>query len=113
MIVGGVKMKKRASIILVYQIATLTYPTEEILDLFEPVEYERTLEILLLFRQQFRQVKSPFNYLRRAIEENWNAQTIPQPINRRMQNDTEALLIARGMEPEEAKKVARDTSRKD
>jgi hypothetical protein len=103
-------MKKTDSIILVYQIATMTYPSNEVMALLVPLEYERTLELLLILRQQPKKVSSPLNFLRRAIQENWTAETMPQPIDRHFQNVTERLYVERGYSLEEAKKRAREAT---
>jgi hypothetical protein len=103
-------MKKSDSIILVYQIATLTYPTDEVMGLLVPLEYERTLELLLILRQQPKKVASPLNFLRRAIQENWTAETMPQPIDRHFQNVTERLYQERGYSQEQARIKARQAA---
>jgi hypothetical protein len=98
-------MGKRSSIELVYQIATLTFPSEEVTELLCTQEFERTLELLLIIRQT-RGIKSPLNLLRRAIKENWTAEKMPEKLDRRLQNTTERLYLRRGLDPEEAARKA-------
>lgn len=101
-------MKKLDSLILVYQISTLTYPTKEVLELLVPLEYERTLELLLILRQQPKKVISPLNFLRRAIQENWTAETTPQKVNRHEENITANFYEKKGYAPETARQKARE-----
>ncbi|WP_240666777.1 hypothetical protein [Longirhabdus pacifica] len=80
-------MNKVSAIIQSYQIATLTYPSDEVLSLLSPLPYDRVLELLLILRQSPRTVKSPLNFLRRAIDEGWTPETLPQKnINRRAED---------------------------
>jgi hypothetical protein len=108
LLLGSDSMKKWDSINLVYQIATLTYPSFEVLQLLEPLEYERTLELLLILRQQPKKVSSPLNFLRRAIEENWTAETTPQKVDRRLENMTANVYERQGYDPAAARKKARE-----
>lgn len=101
-------MKKWDSINLVYQIATLTYPSFEIMELLEPLDFERTLELLLILRQQPKKVTSPLNFLRRAIEENWTAETTPQKVDRRLENTTANIYARKGYDPATARKKAKE-----
>lgn len=64
-----------------YQIATLTYPSFEVIELLKPIPFVRVLELLLIMRQSPRPVKSPLNFLRRA-QENWTAETMPERVDR-------------------------------
>jgi len=98
---------KRSSIEKVYQIATLTFPSEEITELLCTQEFERALELLLIIRQT-RALKSPINLLRRAIKENWTVEVMPERINRRLQGAVERNLIRRGLDPAEAEKKAKE-----
>jgi hypothetical protein len=98
-------MGKRSSIEVAYQIATLTFPTEEVTELLCTQEFERALELLLIVRQT-RGLKSPLNLLRRAIKENWKAEVMPEKVDRRMQNATEQYYIRQGLDPEEAARKA-------
>jgi hypothetical protein len=103
----GERMGKRSSIETAYQIATLTFPSEEVTELLCTLEFERALELLLIVRQT-RGLKSPLNLLRRAIQENWTAEVMPEKVDRRMQNATERNYIRQGLKPEEAAKKARE-----
>ena len=68
------------AIALAYQTATLTYPSFEIMELLRPLPFERVLELLLIMRQSPRPVKSPLNFLRRAIQEGWSPETMPEKL---------------------------------
>lgn len=100
-------MDRHKAIALAYQIATLTYPSFEVLELLLPLPYERTLELLLILRQSPKSVKSPLNFLRRALEENWTPETMPQKMNRHVQNYEEGFYMRRGYSSEEARAKAR------
>jgi hypothetical protein len=100
-------MGKRSSIEKAYQIATLTFPSEEVTELLCTLEFERALDLLLILRQT-RGLKSPLNLLRRAIKENWIAEVMPEKVNRKLQDATERLYMRRGLEPEEAARKARE-----
>lgn len=99
-------MNKQAAVTMVYQIATLTYPSQEVLDLLEPLTFERVLELMLILRQSQKTVKSPLNFLRRAVDEGWSAETMPQKINRQIQNHEEHFYMTKGYSQEEARKKA-------
>lgn len=103
-------MDKADFVSRVYEITTLTHVTDEILHLLTPLPMERTLELLLLIRQQQKPVKSPLNFLRRAVVENWTAETLPQKVNRHLQNMEENLYLRRGHSPEEAQRLARESN---
>ncbi|MEK3915323.1 hypothetical protein [Paenibacillus sp. FSL H7-0331] len=79
-------MDKRTAITMNYQIATLNYPTIESINLLLPLTYLRILELLLLLRQYNKPIKSPYNFLKIAVEENWTPESIPKPINQKVQN---------------------------
>jgi hypothetical protein len=100
-------MGKRSSIELAYQIATLTFPNDEVTELLCTQEFERALELLLIVRQT-RGLKSPLNLLRRAIKENWAAEVMPEKVDRRIQNATERIYLRNGIEPEEAARKAKE-----
>lgn len=100
-------MGKRSSIELVYQIATLTFPSEDVTELLCTVEFERALELLLIIRQT-RGLKSPLNLLRRAIKENWTAEKMPEKTNRRLDDAIERAYVRRGLSPEEAARKAKE-----
>jgi hypothetical protein len=76
-------MEKETAVTLAYQIATLSSPSQEVLDLLVPIKYERVLELLLVLRQSPQKVKSPAGFLRRAISEGWTPETMPEPVARR------------------------------
>jgi hypothetical protein len=100
-------MGKRSSIELVYQIATLTFPSEEVAELLCTQEFERALELLLILRQT-RGLKSPLNLLRRAIKEDWKAEIMPVKVNRRLQDQTERIYLRRGLDPVKAERKAKE-----
>lgn len=76
-------MKKREAVRMVYEIATLTHPSEDILDLLCQHPIERCLEVLLILRQSPKKVKAPERFIIRALEENWTPDTVPQKVDRR------------------------------
>lgn len=88
-----------------YQIATLTYPSFEVIELLKPLPFERVLELLLIMRQSPRPVKSPLNFLRRAIQENWSAETMPQKVNRHIEYLEENFYLRRGYSIDEAREI--------
>lgn len=98
-------MDKISAIIKTYQIATLTYPVFEVIEVLKPLPFERTLEILLIMRQSPRPVKSPLNFLRRAIEENWTAETMPEKTNRHTQYLEENFYVRRGYSIDQAREI--------
>ncbi|RXT00987.1 hypothetical protein [Ammoniphilus sp. CFH 90114] len=73
----------RTCLILAYQVATLTYPDDSLLDLLSEVDFRRALELLLILRSSPRPVRNPLAFLRRAISENWTPTTIPRRIDRK------------------------------
>jgi hypothetical protein len=100
-------MSNHRELALAYQIATLTYPSLEVIQLLEPLQLDRALELLLILRQSPRPVKSPLNFLRRAIEENWTPETMPEKVNRHTQNYEERIYRDRGYTSDQAKEQAR------
>lgn len=92
-------------IAIAYQIATLTYPSFEVIELLKPLPFERVLELLLIMRQSPRPVKSPLNFLRRAIQENWSAETMPQKVNRHIEYLEENFYLRRGYSIDEAREI--------
>jgi hypothetical protein len=96
-------MDKLKAVEMAYQIATLTQPGDEVMELLAPLPFERILELLLVLRQSTKPVKSPLNFLRRAIDEQWTPETAPRPANRKMQNMTEELYMRRGLTRDEAR----------
>lgn len=95
-------MEKHKAVVMAYQVATLTYPSDEIIEMLMPLSYERTLELLLVLRLSSRPVTSPLNYLRRAISEGWTADTLPQKIDRKSQNVAVRSYMKKGMTREDA-----------
>jgi len=79
-----------------YQIATLTYPSFEVIELLKPIPFERVLELLLIMRQSPRLVKSPLNFIRRALQENWTAETMPEKVDRDIEYLEENFYVRRG-----------------
>jgi hypothetical protein len=97
------------AIALAYQTATLTYPSFEIMELLRPLPFERVLELLLIMRQSPRPVKSPLNFLRRAIQEGWSPETMPEKVDRHMEYVEENHYILRGYTIDQAReKVQRN-----
>jgi hypothetical protein len=84
------------SIATAYQIATLTYPSFEVIELLSPLPFERVLDLLLIMRQSPRPVKSPLNFLRRAIQENWTAETMPEKVDRHIEYLEENFYVRQG-----------------
>lgn len=76
-------MKQREAVRVVYQIATLAHPSDDILDLLCQHPFDRCLEVLLILRQSPKPVKAPERFIIRALEENWTPETIPKKIDRR------------------------------
>ncbi|MDQ0496882.1 hypothetical protein [Paenibacillus brasilensis] len=92
-----------------YQIATLTYPSYEVFELLNPLPFERVLELLLIMRQSPRPVKSPVNFLRRAIQEGWSPETMPEKVDRHMEYLEENHYVRRGLTLDQAReKVQRN-----
>lgn len=104
-------VEKEKAIILAYQIATLSFPTDEVMNILRPLAYERVLELLLVVRQA-KDVKSPLNFLRRAISEGWTPETLPQPVNRKVQNIETRFYLNRGATQSEAEAKALENQRK-
>lgn len=98
---------KQKAIELAFQIATLRHPGPEVIELLMPLPYDRTLELLLILRQSPKPVRSPLNFLKRAIEEEWTPETTPQKVNRFVQNHAENHYIRQGYSPEEAREKVR------
>lgn len=99
-------MEKRTLIHFVYQTATLTTPSAEVVDILLRQPPERILEILLVMRQSPRPVKSPSNFIRRAISEGWTPETMPMKINRSRYESELKIYQKMGYSLEEAKKIA-------
>lgn len=74
---------------LAFEAVTLTHPTQEITELLSNCGIKRTLEILLIMQQSPTKVKNPLGFIKRAIRENWTPFTLPQNVNRRIQNFNE------------------------
>lgn len=96
-------MKKFEAIDQAIRIATLQEPTDTMTDLLYPLEFSRVLELLLILRQSPRPVKAPAAFLRRAIEEGWTPETLPEKVDRRTENRNEQFYIGRGYTPEQAR----------
>lgn len=97
------------AIALAYQTATLTYPSFEIIELLRPLPLERVLELLLIMRQSPRPVKSPLNFLRRAIQEGWSPETMPEKVDRHREYLEENHYVRSGYTIDQAReKVQRN-----
>lgn len=95
-------MDKLKAVEMAYQIATLSFPGPEVIELLAPLPYERTLELLLVLRLSTRPVNSPLAFLRRAIAEGWTSETMPQKMDRKSQNIAVNSYMKKGMTREEA-----------
>lgn len=73
-------------VILAFQAVTLTYPSDEIIQVLDSIGIKRTLEVLLIMQQSPTKVKNPLGFIKRAVSENWTFSTLPQKTNRRIQN---------------------------
>ncbi|MNW54622.1 hypothetical protein D3C74_322310 [compost metagenome] len=93
------------AIALAYQTATLTYPSFEIMELLKPLPFERVLELLLIMRQSPRPVKSPLNFLRRAIMEGWSPETMPEKVDRHMEYVEENHYVRQGYTIDQAREL--------
>lgn len=102
-------MNKLAAIGRVYEIATLTQPTDEIIHILGELEFERVLELMLVMRQYSGKINAPGRFLRRAIDEQWTPETVAQKVNRHKENRESAHWQRRGLSPEAAqRKVVAD-----
>lgn len=97
-------MNKLKAIEQVYRIGTLTEPSEATLRLLASVDFERVLELLLMMRMSERPVRNQEGYLKRAIEEGWTAVTLPQKIDRKLENTERRYYERRGYTTDEAQK---------
>lgn len=104
-------MDKQKAIEAVYQIATLTHPTVDVIELLRPLPFERTLDLLLILRQSPKPVKSPANFLRRAIQEGWTAETLPENIDRKVQRINQRSYERKGYDPETARIKALESAK--
>ncbi|WP_068612569.1 hypothetical protein [Paenibacillus tuaregi] len=100
-----------SAIATAYQIATLTYPSFEVIELLKPLPFERVLELLLIMRQSPRPVKSPLNFLRRAIQENWSAETMPEKVNRHIEYVEENFYLKKGYTIDQAREIVQARKR--
>lgn len=83
-----------------YQIATLTYPSFEVIELLKPLPFERVLELLLIMRQ------SP-----QSIQENWTAETMPEKVDRHIENLEENIYVRQGYSIDEAREIVQKRRR--
>lgn len=90
-----------------YEIATLDHmPPDDVMELLMEQSMERALELLLLIRRNDRPVRSPANFIRRAIQEGWRTYTTAQTVDRRLQNREAAFYQARGYNGPQARQKA-------
>lgn len=99
-------MDKLKLIVMGYQIANLHYPSDEVTELLLNLSHDRILELMLVMRQSSRPIKSPVNFLRRAINEGWSAETMPRKINRIRYENEIKIYQQLGYTLEEARKQA-------
>lgn len=104
-------MDKLTAIAQVYRIATLQEPTEDVLSLLAPLEYARALDLLLVLRQSPKPVKSPANFLRRAIAEGWTPETVARRVDRAAENHAIRFYMQKGLSQEEAEERYRQWRR--
>lgn len=97
-------MNKIDAIVQVYRIATLNEPTDEVMELLASVSFDRALEVLLLMRQYGKPIRTPGNFLRRAIQEGWTPETTQRTANRRLENIEQNIYMRRGYSEEEARR---------
>lgn len=67
----------RELVILAWEAATMTSPTEEIIGYLSNVGIKRTLEILLVMRQSPSPVRNPIGFVKKAITKGWTPTTLP------------------------------------
>ncbi|BFH18368.1 hypothetical protein WJ0W_007182 [Paenibacillus melissococcoides] len=94
--------KKTDALRTVYRIATLQEPADEAIELLASVPFERALDVLLLVRQYGKPIRTPVNFIRRALDEGWTPETAPRPTNRRLENIEKNLYMRRGFTETEA-----------
>ncbi|MEK4433090.1 hypothetical protein MHB54_28445 [Paenibacillus sp. FSL M7-0802] len=99
------------AIALAYQTATLTYPSFEIMELLKSLPFERVLELLLIMRQSPRPVKSPLNFLRRAIQEGWSPETMPEKVDRHIEYVEENHYVRQGYTIDQAREKVQKNRR--
>lgn len=98
-------MNKGQAIIAVYEIANLEQPNDEVLSMMLDLDFERVLELMLVMRKAGK-VRSPVNFIRRAIQEGWTVETERKNVNRKVQRITEEKYISKGYSTDEARKKA-------
>lgn len=98
-------MKKSLAIAYVYEIAMLIPPSGEVIEMLNKQDFERALELIMIMRRT-NKIKSPANFLRRAIEEGWKPETLPQKVDRRMQRILERHYIRKGFDEQTAREKA-------
>lgn len=94
--------KKTDALRTVYRIATLQEPADEAIELLASVPFERALDVLMLVRQYGKPIRTPVNFIRRALDEGWTPETTPRPTNRRLENIEKNLYMRRGFTEQEA-----------
>lgn len=91
--------------ILAYQIATLTYPSYEVVKFLRPLTLERSLEVLLIIRKSPKPVKSPLNFLKRAIQEKWIPEKMPGKVNRHIEYVEENSYMRKGYSIDKVREI--------
>lgn len=108
-------MRKEDVIKSVYQIAMLADPSDEVLEILLPLNYDRIFELMLIMRQA-KNIKTPRNFLLRAIQEHWTPETTPKAVNRKAQSKvhriSEIFYLQQGYSKEDAERLARDDASK-
>lgn len=105
-------MNKGDAIDQAFRIATLTEPNGEIRSLLGDLEFERVLELLLMLRQSPKKVQNPAGFLRRAVQEGWRPDQLPEKIDRKTENATERFYQRRGLTPEQARQATLESRQK-
>jgi len=105
-------MNNTKLIMLSYELATLSTPSFEVMQLLMPLPFERTMELLMIMRQQQKPIRSPLNFLRRAIEENWSRETLPMKVDRHKQNHEEQFYLSKGYTLPQARKMVLELNSK-
>ncbi|MFF5399793.1 helix-turn-helix domain-containing protein [Peribacillus butanolivorans] len=67
----------RDQVTLAYKVATLTSPTENMVELLSHVGTQRCLEILLVMQQSRLKVRNVEGFIKKAIRENWIPDSVP------------------------------------
>lgn len=95
-------MNKNEAIAQIYQITTLTNPSDEVLQLLSEVDFKRFLDLMMVLRQYKGNISAPHRFLKRAIDENWTAETLPERVDRKKENHEQRFYVKRGLSEDQA-----------